>query len=641
MSRVSKWVLIGCALGSVVACAASGDDAASVFARYKDSSGGTHWDSVQTLRMTGSLAAGGLEGEFSTVQDLPRARSASSYRIGPIEGAEGNDGTRAWRRDPGGEVAQLDAPDAQRRARSQAWLDARGYWFPQRIGARQGPVQTRTVDGRPQTRIEVTPDGGDPLVLWFDFDSGLLARSEQQVGQDRVTTTFSDWRDVDGLRLPFRMASESIDASGRIDPRRSNEVRIERIEIGVAVSDADFAMPAMSATARIDSAQGITRIPFDLVNNHIYVDAEVDGKRVRMLVDTGGVNLLTPAAATRLGLVSEGKLAARGVGEQDVDLAMAPATNVRVGAAVLDNPVFYVIDLGELPNVEGIDFDGLVGYEMFSRFGVTIDYAARVLTLAQPGQFVAPQGAEAIDFELAERIPVIRGVLDGKPARLSVDTGSRVSLTLHSPFVRANDLVTRYAANPESVQGWGVGGPSRTRATRFGTLKLGALEIHGVAGDLFTADTGAFASPDVDGNLGGGVLRRFTVAFDYSARRMYLAPNADLDRPDAFDRSGLFFLRDRAGLRIVDAAAASAGQRAGLRADDVIVAIDGEPVTGRSLDAWRQHLRDVETGKPVAMSVLRSGKPIQVRLMPAERIPLRYAGGGPDRATKPEASAGD
>src|SRR5262245_2168348 len=45
------------------------------------------------------------------------------------------------------------------------------------------------------------------------------------------------------------------------------------------------------------------------------------------------------------------------------------------------------------------------------------------------------------------------------------------------------------------------------------------------------------ADPDLSGNLGGGA-RRFTVTFDYNAKKMYLVPNQDLARPDPFDRSG-------------------------------------------------------------------------------------------------------
>jgi len=614
------WLSAALLLGAGVARA---DDAAALFSRNKQASGGVRWDSVKTLQSTGTLSAGGLSGEFHATQDLASGRSFDRYKLGPVEGADGYDGRVAWQRDPGGEVAALDAVEAKRRARSQAWLDARGYWYPMRIAATYALPEQRELDGRHYVVVIATPQDGDPLTLWFDAQTNLLARTVQRQGQDTQTTTFEDWRDIDGLRLPFHSVNDVTDAAGRTDPRQRSEVRVERYALDVAIADADFAMPAMEATARIDNADGTTRIAFDLVNNHIYANATIDGKPARFLVDTGGINMLTPTAAKKFGLAGEGKLAARGVGEDAVDLAMAHAKDVRIGDALLAKPVFYIFDLGDLPKVEGVESDGLLGYEMFRRFGVTIDYAAHVLTLAEPKTFAPPAAAHAVPFELDDHIPIVNGWLDGEPLRISIDTGSRASLTLHSPFVRTHDLATRYRAAPDSVIGWGVGGPSRGRPARFGKLELGDIALDGVAGDLYVGDKGAFANPDIGGNLGGGVLRRFTVAFDYDAKRMYLAPNADFAKPDAFDRSGLWLLGDGAALKIAAVAPESAAQRAGLRENDRITKIDGAAVATQSLVTWRTRLRELPAGTRLGLEFKRDGKAERADLVLADRIPAR------------------
>ena len=621
MGRQS-WALAALAFG--FAQAASADDAGDVLARFRQASGGARWDAVGSVRVDGTLAAGGMQGSFEATQDLATGRSNDRYRLGPIEGADGYDGTLGWSRDPGGEVAALDAPEAKRRARSQAWLDARGYWYPQRIAASYAKSESRELDGRRYDVVVATPDGGDPVALWFDAGTHLLARTVQKQGADTATTSYDDWRDVDGVRLPFHTVTTLTDTAGRSDARNRSEVKAARIALNVAIADADFAMPEMTATARIDAAGGITRVPFELVNNHIYANGSIDGKPARFLVDTGGVNLLTPTSAKKFGLEGEGKLAGRGVGEETVDLALAHAKEVRLGGAVLSRPVFYVIDLGKLPAVEGYDSDGLVGYEMFRRFGVTIDYAKHELVLAEPAKFAPPAGAHAIAFDLADRIPIVQGRLDGVPARISVDTGSRASLTLHAPFAREHGLVAKYAAAADSVVGWGVGGPSRGRIARFGTLELGDLAIEGIAGDIYAGDKGAFASPDLGGNLGGGVLRRFTVAFDYGAKKMYLAPNGAFAKPDDVDRSGLWLLGADGALEVADVAADSAAQRAGLHVGDRITAVDGAKVASSALPALRQRLRESPVGTKLAIDYLRDGKAAQARLVLADRIAAEW-----------------
>src|SRR3954471_9748115 len=293
-----RWML-ALAVSLPLAGAAHAEDAAELIARFKDASGGAAWDRVTTLHASGTLAAGGMSGELTMVQDLETGRSADAYKLGPIEGADGYDGTLAWTRDPGGEVAALDTPEARRRARSQAWLDARGFWYPARIGATYGEVADREADGRHFRVLEAKPDAGDPLMLWFDPSTSLLVRTVQHQGQDTVTTVLDDYRDVDGVHVAFHSTTDFTDAAGRTDPRRRSEVMLAKATINDAVADADFAMPAMAPTAHIVDGSGSTRIPFDLVNNHIYANGSIDGKPARFLVDTGGVNLLTPAAAKK------------------------------------------------------------------------------------------------------------------------------------------------------------------------------------------------------------------------------------------------------------------------------------------------------------------------------------------------------
>jgi len=389
---------------------------------------------------------------------------------------------------------------------------------------------------------------------------------------------------------------------------------------------AQEAIPA--AAARIKAPDGVTRIPFELANNRIYVEGQIDSRPARFLVDTGGINVLTPAAAQRLGLKVESNAAA---GEGRADRGLARASEVRVRAATLAKPVFSIVDLGDLERIEGVPFDGVLGYEMFRHFGVQIDYRDRVLILTESDRFAAPAGATMIPFELQERTPIVSARLDGMTVRLAIDTAARDTLTLHSPFVRENDLIARYRAAPESVTGWSAEGASRGRPARLGALELGNRRIDRIAGTLFVGDKGEFASPSVSATLGGGALRRFTVVFNFSGRRMYLLPNTDFGKPDSFDRSGLWLMADpgadqgteHGALQVMDVAAESAAARADLRVGDRIVAIGGESIAKRSLADWRAELREQPAGTKLPIKYERAGQPAETVLQLADRIPAR------------------
>src|SRR5262249_36905003 len=152
----------------------------------------------------------------------------------------------------------------------------------------------------------------------------------------------------------------------------------------------------------------------------------------------------------------------------------------------------------------------------------------------------------------------------GIPARFSIDTGARNSLTVTAPFVKAHDLVAKYKPKFETVTGWGVGGEVRSSPVRFGEIDVGAAKVKDVAGDLFTGDKGAMADPDTGGNLGGGVLARFVVTFDYGAHVMYLEPAASPPPRDVYDRSGMFVLGDGDALKVVAITAGGPAEKAKL-----------------------------------------------------------------------------
>lgn len=599
-------------------CAAvAADETAAVLSRAKAASGGAAWDAVIALAGRGEMKAAGLSGTTETREDLRDGRSVARYSLGLLEGASGYDGRQAWNQDPGGEVALQDAPEARQRARTAAWLSQRAYWFPARGEAVLAAPVPREDGGRSYQMIRAEPAGGEAVELWFARDSGLLERTVTGLAaQDRTVTTLGDWREAEGLRLPFHLVVDSgVEAANRI------EVRYSALTANATIDPSEYAPPQTTGSARITDASGITRIPFRLVRDHIHIQADVDGKPVKMLVDTGGVNILLPAAVQRLGLKSEGQLSARGVGTQSAQVALARAGRLRLGGVVFEKPLFYIIDFGKLPDVEGEDFDGVIGYELFQRFGVTIDYAAGEMILATREKFTPPAGARAVPFTLAERIPLVQGRIDGQPARISVDTGSGAALDLHSPFVAKHGLKQRYAPSFEQISGWGVGGPMRSWPVRLGELELGGFALPAVAASLYTGDKGAFASPTVDANLGGRVLGRFTVAFDYAAKVMYLAPNASYGDPFRSDRSGLLLLRDGSVLQAFDVLAGGPAAAAGLRSGDRITAIGGEPVAARSLSDWRDLLARGEPGSRVAMGYERAGKQATAMLVLRELLP--------------------
>lgn len=270
----------------------------------------------------------------------------------------------------------------------------------------------------------------------------------------------------------------------------------------------------------------------------------------------------------------------------------------------------------------GTHMQGMVGYEVFRRFVTRIDYGAKTVTLIDP-KFFDPAGAGApIKIAFNGNAAIVEGSYDGIPGKFQIDTGARSALTLDAPFVAAHNLRASAAGGVDAVDGWGVGGPSRSHMVRGGILKIGSsIEVdHPVTG--MAADTaGAMADPTLAANIGGGILKRFIVTFDYGHSVMYLKPVAGrVDDLDTYDRAGTWFNVAPEGYNVVAVTAGGPAAVAGLKEGDVITAIDGKPVSGIALPDARQRFRDDPVGTAVTLSVLRSGKPVEIKLTLRDQI---------------------
>ena len=77
--------------------------------------------------------------------------------------------------------------------------------------------------------------------------------------------------------------------------------------------------------------------------------------------------------------------------------------------------------------------------------------------------------------------------------------------------------------------------------------------------------------------LGGGILSRFNMVFDYSRRLLILEPNRRFSEPYLYDASGIVLrlTEDLKHFRIHAVLASSPASEADLRRDDTITAING------------------------------------------------------------------
>jgi predicted aspartyl protease len=427
----------------------------------------------------------------------------------------------------------------------------------------------------------------------------MLDRVIEEGASETRTTIFEDYRAVGGLMVAHRIRSSNAAAAF------GAERVVTKVEINPAITDADFAVPP-APKPDYSFARGPREsvLPFRFVNNHIYADAKLNGRMFSLLVDTGASNVITPTTARALGLRSVGDAQVKGVGEFTEHAAFTRVASVVLGQVRLKDQLFAVVPLEKLGEVEGMPFHGILGYELFKRFVVRIDYAGRTLTLKEAMSWRAEGAGTAVPFVFNGTVPEIEGEVGGVAATFDVDTGSRGSVGLNSPFVQRHALRARFAPSIDAVTGWGLGGPVRATVARAPRVRLGSIAVNDVVVDMSLQRLGALTNTAPSGSVGSGLLQRFTVTFDYPHQRMYLAPAAGPSR-EGYDRSGLWINLGGGGFRIDAVVDGSPAAAAGLGDGDVILNVDGKRAATLSLGDVRAYLRDAPPGTIVRLTVRR------------------------------------
>ncbi len=267
-------------------------------------------------------------------------------------------------------------------------------------------------------------------------------------------------------------------------------------------------------------------VPIEVHDGHAYVKVDLPGARgLWFLLDSGAaapVNLIGKQTAGRLHLKSGGAQQAGAIGGS-VSLQFTGPVALTIGAARVPADRLAVIDLGDSGAQEGHAVDGILGYAFFRQFNPRIDYPAQRMVLdTAPAE---PPAAGAAALQVVDKNCVIDAQLvlaPGQapiPVKLIVDTGYDGGLLLTSPFVAKHDLLKSAGG---AVSGQSLGGATTRRRTVVSVLSIADLSEHDVDAELSTDASGAFASSDVDGYLGGDFLKSYAVFFDYRHGRLAL-----------------------------------------------------------------------------------------------------------------------
>lgn len=366
------------------------------------------------------------------------------------------------------------------------------------------------------------------------------------------------------------------------------------------------------STQRID-------IPFELQNNFIVLNISYEGIfPLRFIFDTGAEhtiitkkeipNLLNTAyyrTITLYGADMRSKVQASIAKRVRLDL---PNITIFKNVLVLDEDIF------QFDKFSGMEIQGILGVEAFAGFVVRINYARRLLSIYPPSVF------DEKKFKNYEKIPI--DIFQNKPyinalTYIKSDTAQSLRMLLDT----GADLAVMF----QTDERFDIGLPEHTIKGNIGNGLGGVIE--GVLGRIHNINIGntPISTPishfqtatllydstllhNRQGIIGGEILSRFDIIFDFNQSVIYTKPNKRFKKAFEYDRSGISLVAIGAELNrflILDVVENSPAALAGVQEGDEIVKVGIFPARFYKMATITQKFHK-KVGKKVRITVKRN-----------------------------------
>lgn len=372
------------------------------------------------------------------------------------------------------------------------------------------------------------------------------------------------------------------------------------------------------------------QFPIDVINNLVIVPVVINGQLpLKFILDTGvRTTILTEKAFSdilNLRYSRHYQVAGPG-GEKLVEAYITNDVTLDMPGIHGQGHAMLVLekDYLELRNYLGTDVQGILGYEVFSRFVVEIDYEARQLTIFAPEFYKPKKSYQVLPIRVEDTKPYVQVPLtlqNGNTisAKLLVDTGASHGLVLDTS---ADSLLVVPEKHVVSLIGRGLAGTINGKIGRIKTIELGQYKLNDVIANFPNAED--YGYPDSlkkmdvfrHGAIGGDLLRRFTTIFNFPTGKMYLKKNALYSKKFNFNLSGMTFKAKGVRLRrfeITDVRKGSGADQADIKVGDEIISINGIPASDYSLNLLNQ-VFDLRPGKRVHVEIMREGKTLKKKI---------------------------
>lgn len=371
-------------------------------------------------------------------------------------------------------------------------------------------------------------------------------------------------------------------------------------------------------------------IPFKLVHNLIIVQLRVnESLPLNFILDTGVKSTLITEIGYNDSITvnSAEKIMLQGLGgENTIEALQTRGNSIQMPGVIANNQEVLVLmdNVFRLSEKLGMKINGLVGYELFKSFVVEINYIRKLIKLYRPENYVLPD-------KKFEKYPIywyrFKPYID-IPVKLSqqkdtsffmhmlIDTGSSDALWIFKESLNGFSVPE---PNIESYLGRGLSGDIFGKKARIAGVEFGKMQLQTpIVAFPDSSELGIALQYDKrNGSIGGEILKRYRIIFDYRHSRIALRPTHLSKKPFYFNMSGIELSNPYPGLPVfvvTDVREGSPGEEAGLLPGDQLLEINYKHIDEYQLEEI-QELFHKAINRKIKMKISRNGSPIWVNFI--------------------------
>lgn len=287
--------------------------------------------------------------------------------------------------------------------------------------------------------------------------------------------------------------------------------------------------PALGAGGyRLAAGRTFTSVEFEKYKDLIVLPAVInDTLHVRLILDTGTRSILLYGKrfAHLKNLSTRRKVSVAGWGSpHPIDASFSYPNQIQIGhvtgealaiAVIPDRPLFK----------DHTTIDGIIGYELFAKFIVEINYQTQIIRMFERLPFGYGSEFVTVPLEVNRAMPQVNSkvVINSKTSvnvKLLVDTGSSLGLALFT-----KDEFLLHSSHQRLPVGIGLNGPVYGYDLYWKEFWLGDLPIRRIPAHVIDIDEHPDQSFTYCGSIGAAFLKKHTVIFDYPGERLLLKAN--------------------------------------------------------------------------------------------------------------------